>query len=231
MKKILVIFLTLTLLVTLTGCTSKNSDAYKFKEEYESINGKINEKTSKENRTLSIDKDNPFIYSTAEEIAEKMDNKETFIVYFGFKDCPWCRSVIEELIKVAKDKEVETIYYVDVKEIRDVKEVDEEGNIKTITEGTKGYNQLLERMNDVLKDYNLKKDDEEIETGEKRIYAPNVVAVSNGKAIQLETGISEKQKDAYQELTDKMKKETYNKFKCLITCLEEASTTCQKDMC
>lgn len=231
MKKILVLFLTLTLLVTLTGCTSKNSDAYKFKEEYESINGKINEKTSKENRTLSIDKDNPFIYSTAEEIAEKMDNKETFIVYFGFKDCPWCRSVIEELIKVAKDKEVETIYYVDVKEIRDVKEVDEEGNIKTITEGTKGYNQLLERMNDVLKDYNLKKDDEEIETGEKRIYAPNVVAVSNGKAIQLETGISEKQKDAYQELTDKMKKETYNKFKCLITCLEEASTTCQKDMC
>ena len=76
-----------------------------------------------------------------------------------------------------------------------------------------------------------KKDDEEIETGEKRIYAPNVVAVSSGKAIQLETGISEKQKEAYQELTDKMKKETYNKFKCLINCLEEASTTCQKDMC
>lgn len=231
MKKILILFLTLTLLVTLTGCTNKKSDAYKFKEEYESINGEINEKTSKENRTLSIDKNNPFIYSTAEEIVEKMDNKETFIVYFGFKDCPWCRSVIEELIKVAKDKEIETIYYVDVKEIRDVKELDEEGNIKTTTEGTEGYNQLLERMNDILKDYNLKKDDEEIETGEKRIYAPNVVAVSNGKAIQLETGISEKQKDAYQELTDKMKKETYNKFKCLITCLEEASTTCQKDMC
>lgn len=231
MKKILILFLTLTFLVTLTGCTNKKSDAYKFKEEYESINGEINEKTSKENRTLSIDKNNPFIYSTAEEIVEKMDNKETFIVYFGFKDCPWCRSVIEELIKVAKDKEIETIYYVDVKEIRDVKELDEEGNIKTTTEGTEGYNQLLERMNDILKDYNLKKDDEEIETGEKRIYAPNVVAVSNGKAIQLETGISEKQKDAYQELTDKMKKETYNKFKCLITCLEEASTTCQKDMC
>lgn len=231
MKKILAIILTLTLLITLTGCTNKKSDAYKFKEEYESINNEKNEKTGKENRKIVIDKENPFIYSTAEEIAEKMENKETFIVYFGFKDCPWCRSIIEELISAAKDNNVEKIYYVDVKEIRDVKELDEEGNVKTTIEGTKGYKQLLEKMNDVLKDYKLKKDDEEIETGEKRIYAPNVVAVSNGKAIQLETGISEKQKDAYQELTDKMKKETYNKFKCLITCLEEASTTCQKDMC
>ena len=231
MKKILAIILTLTLLITLTGCTNKNSDAYKFKEEYESINNEKNEKTGKENRKIVIDKENPFIYSTAEEIAEKMENKETFIVYFGFKDCPWCRSIIEELISAAKDNNVEKIYYVDVKEIRDVKELDEEGNVKTTIEGTKGYKQLLEKMNDVLKDYKLKKDDEEIETGEKRIYAPNVVAVSSGKAIQLETGISEKQKEAYQELTDKMKKETYNKFKCLINCLEEASTTCQKDMC
>jgi thiol-disulfide isomerase/thioredoxin len=234
MKKNLVLFLILTLLLTLTGCTSENkekTDAIKFKEEYESINGIVNEKSGKENRTLTIDKENPFIYSTAEEISKKMDNNETFIVYFGFKECPWCRSVLEELISAAKDKNVEKIYYVDVKEIRDVKEIDEEGNIKTTKEGSEGYNQLIEKMNDVLEEYKLKKDDEEIEVGEKRIYAPNVVAVSDGKAIQLETGISEKQKDGYQKLTDKMKKETYNKFKCLITCLEEASTTCQKDMC
>lgn len=232
MKKFITIILTLTLLLTLTGCTKneEKTDAIKFKEEYESVNNQDNGHGNK-HRELNISKDNPFIYSTAEEISQKMDNNESFIVYFGFKECPWCRSVLTELIKVAKDKEVETIYYVDVKDIRDVKEVDEEGNITTTKEGSKGYMELLEKMDSVLENYTLTKDEEKIDTGEKRIYAPNIVAVANGKAIQLETGISDKQKDGYQELTDKMKKETYNKFKCLINCLEEESTTCKKDMC
>ena len=232
MKKFITIILTLTLLLTLTGCTQEKeiTDATKFKEEYESVNNQDNGHGNK-HRELNISKDNPFIYSTAEEISQKMDNNESFIVYFGFKECPWCRSVLTELIKVAKDKEVETIYYVDVKDIRDVKEVDEEGNITTTKEGSKGYMELLEKMDSVLENYTLTKDEEKIDAGEKRIYAPNIVAVANGKAIQLETGISDKQKDGYQELTDKMKKETYNKFKCLINCLEEESTTCKKDMC
>jgi len=232
MKKFITIILTLTLLLTLTGCTQEKeiTDAIKFKEEYESVNNQDNGHGNK-HRELNISKDNPFIYSTAEEISQKMDNNESFIVYFGFKECPWCRSVLTELIKVAKDKEVETIYYVDVKDIRDVKEVDKEGNITTTKEGSKGYMELLEKMDSVLENYTLTKDEEKIDTGEKRIYAPNIVAVANGKAIQLETGISDKQKDGYQELTDKMKKETYNKFKCLINCLEEESTTCKKDMC
>ena len=234
MKKFIIIILSITLLLTLTGCTKEKeiTDALKFKEEYESINNQDNGYNGKKHREITIDEDNPFIYTTAEELSEKMNNKESFIVYFGFKDCPWCRSVIEQLVKVAKDNDVDKIYYVDVKEIRDTIGVDEEGNLNTTKEGSKGYKELIEKMRDVLDDYKVKNSDgEEIETGEKRIYAPNVVAVSKGEAIQLETGISKEQKDGYQELTDKMKKETYNSFKCLITCLEEASTTCQKDMC
>jgi len=234
-KKILVIILTLAILVTLTGCTKKEitkTDAIKFKEEYESLNGTKNESNGKEYRTISIDEDNPFIYSTAEEISKKIDNKETFIVYFGFKECPWCRSVLEELVEVAKKNNIEKIYYVDVKEIRDVKEINEDGNINTTKEGTEGYNSLIEKMSNVLEDYTLtNENDEKIEVGEKRIYAPNVVAISNGKALQLETGISKKQTDGYQELTEEMKKETYNSFKCLIKCIEEDQTTCKKDMC
>ena len=229
MKKYLIVLFLLVILLGVTGCKS-NKYALEFKEEYESINNQDNGYKNR-HRELSISEDNPFVYSTAEEISKKMDDKETFIVYFGFKECPWCRSVLTELIKVAKDKEVETIYYVDVKDIRDVKEVDEEGNITTTKEGSKGYMELLEKMDSVLENYTLTKDEEKIDAGEKRIYAPNIVAVANGEAIQLETGISEKQTDGYQKLTDKMKKETYNKFKCLINCLEEESTTCKKDMC
>ncbi|MBQ6323401.1 MAG: hypothetical protein IJI22_01035 [Bacilli bacterium] len=230
MKKLLTTFLVLLSIFLLTGCVDKNSDAYKFKTEYESMNGEKSQ-SGKEYRTLKIDNDNPFVYSTTKEIVEMMDNKETFIVYFGFKECPWCRSVLEQLIKAAKDNNVEKIYYVDVKEIRDVKEL-VNGEIKTTKEGDSSYMTLIEKMSDVLDDYTLTNDNnEKIEVGEKRIYAPNVVAISKGKAIQLETGISDELTDPYMELTTKIKKYAYNKFKCLITCLEEASTTCQKNSC
>ena len=230
MKRVLLTTVIILSLFLLTGCVDKTTDAYKFKEEYESINNKDNGHGNKY-RELNIPVDNPFIYQTPEELLERVDKKETFIVYFGFKECPWCRSILEELINSAKDKNVDKIYYVDVKDIRDVKELDDENNIITTKEGNKAYMELVERFSEVLSDYTLTKDNEKISTGEKRIYAPNIIAVSNGKAIQLEEGLPEDFTDPYSKLTDKVKKYTYNKFKCLFKCLEEASITCQKDMC
>ena len=230
MKRVLLTTVIILSLFLLTGCVDKTTDAYKFKEEYESINNKDNGHGNKY-RELNIPVDNPFIYQTPEELLERVDKKETFIVYFGFKECPWCRSILEELINSAKDKNVDKIYYVDVKDIRDVKELDDENNIITTKEGNKAYMELVERFSEVLSDYTLTKDNEKISTGEKRIYAPNIIAVSNGKAIQLEEGLPEEFTDPYSKLTDKVKKYTYNKFKCLFKCLEEASITCQKDMC
>lgn len=232
MKKIISILLIVVLMISVTGCVISNDikDSEKFKEEYESQNGKKS-KSGKENRKVSIPEDNPFVYTTAEEISKKMDNKETFIVYFGFSTCPWCRSIIEELIKCAKDSKVDKIYYVDVLDIRDTKEIDEEGNIKTTKEGTKGYKELIDKMSNVLSNYTTTKEGEEISLEEKRIYAPNVIAVVNGKATKLEEGISEELKDPYMELTEEMKKYTYNSFKCIFKCLEEAETVCTSKAC
>jgi len=233
MKKIISILLIVVLMISVTGCVISNDikDSEKFKEEYESQNGKKS-KSGKENRKVSISEDNPFVYTTAEEISKKMDNKETFIVYFGFSTCPWCRSIIEELIKCAKDSKVDKIYYVDVLDIRDTKEIDEEGNIKTTKEGTKGYKELIDKMSNVLSDYTTTTEEgEEISLEEKRIYAPNVIAVVNGKATKLEEGISEELKDPYMELTEEMKKYTYNSFKCIFKCLEEAETVCTSKAC
>lgn len=230
MKKIEIIVIAIISLFLLTGCVDKNSDAYKFKEEYESINNQDNGHGNKY-RELSIPNDNPFIYQTPEELLERVNNNESFVVYFGFKECPWCRSILEQLIKSAKDKNVETIYYVDVKEIRDVKEIDDNGNITTTKEGNAAYMELVEKFSNVLSDYTLTKDDQKISAGEKRIYAPNIIAVSKGKAIQMEEGLPEDFTDPYSKLTDKVKKYTYNKFKCLFKCLEEEQNTCQKDMC
>ena len=230
MKKIEVIVIVLISLFLLTGCVDKTTDAYKFKKEYESINNKDNG-FGKKYRSLNISNDNPFIYQTPEELLERVNNKETFIVYFGFSECPWCRSILEELIHAAKDKKVEKIYYVDIQNIRDIKETNSDGIITT-KEGNAAYMKLIESFSNVLSDYTIMNDnDEKLNTGEKRIYAPNVVVVSHGNAVQMEEGISKDLKDPYDKLTSKMKKYTYNKFKCLITCFEEEQTTCKKDMC
>ena len=219
--------------LVITGCTNNKtvkSDSEKFREEYTSLNGQKSE-SGKTIRSIEIPKDNPFVYATAEEIVDKIEKKESFIVYFGFPKCPWCRSVLEQLIKVAQDKEVETIYYVDVYDIRDIKEIDDDGNVKTTRGGSEGYQRLLVLLENVLDDYTLTVEEEELNLGEKRIYAPNVVAISKGKAIQLETGISDELKDPYGKLSSKVKKYAYNKFKCLMDCLEEENTTCQKNSC
>lgn len=233
MKKVFLMAITCIALLTITGCFNKeNDDAKKFKDEYESINNKVNNDTNKKNRELNISKDNPFVYATADEIVNKINKKESFVVYFGFKDCPWCRSILEELISSAKDNNIETIYYVDVKNIRDELEVLENGEIVTTKEGDKAYLKLIDKLASVLESYSLTdKDGNSVDSHEKRIYAPNVVSISKGEALQMETGISDDLKDPYGKLTDKMKKYSYNKFKCLFDCLEEDSNTCQKNSC
>ena len=47
----------------------------------------------------------------------------------------------------------------------------------------------------------------------------------------METGISDELKDPYSKLTKKIKKYAYNKFKCVLECIEEESTVCVKDKC
>ena len=231
MKKILTLLLIICISVSLSGCSKKQSDSLKFKKEYESINGEKS-KSGKEYRTLNISKDNPFIYTTADNIVKKMNKKETFIVYFGFSTCPWCRSIIEELINCAKDYNVDKIYYVDVLDIRDTKEIKDNGEIETTKEGTKGYKELLSKMDNVLENYTIKNEnDEEIKLDEKRIYAPNVVAVVDGKAEKLQDGISDDLTDPYMELTTKIKKDTHNKFKCIFECLEKEESMCTKKSC
>ncbi len=193
-----------------------SQDCIQFKKEYESLNNTINSNDQKI-REISIPKKNPFVYKEASDIVTMIQNEETFLVYFGFPSCPWCRSILPTLIDVSKDYKVDTIYYVDVKEIRDTIVLDEENHPVTEKEGTSSYYQLLDLLGDILKDYTVKDSDgNPIATGEKRISAPNVVSVVKGKAISMTTGISEKQTNGYMTLTEDMLKDTYQKFETLV---------------
>lgn len=204
MKKLIVLLL---LLILVLGCT-KNS-ALKFKSDYESLNGKES-KSGKIHRTVNIDKNNPFIEISPEELLKKIEKGETFYVYFGDKLCPWCRSVIEKAIEIANRKGIKKVYYVAIWDdegnevLRDKYELKDNELVKTI-EGTKTYYKLLEHFGRVLSNYTLKDTDGNIiETGEKRIYAPNFIYVKNGVSVKLTEGISENQKDPREELTTKI---------------------------
>lgn len=233
-KKVVVASIIVLIVAILIGLLYINkvhsTDSYKFKKEYEKLNNQKNE-SGKTIRKLSIPTNNLIKYSTAKEIVKKIENKETFIVYFGFAECPWCRSVINNLIQAAKNKNVDTIYYVDVENIRDIKEL-KDGKVTTTKKGDKHYLELLKKLDNVLTDYTLTDDDnKEVKTGEKRIYAPNVVAVVNGKAEDLESGISKKEKDPYMKLTEAMNKESTKKFECLMKCLEKSNVCTTKTSC
>lgn len=236
MKKSLTIVLILVFTLILTACgieRDEKSDAIRFKEEYEKLNGVKQEKNGKTIRTIQIDEDNPFVYKSAGDIIKMINDKKTFAVYFGFSDCPWCRSVVPTLSEVATDLGIKEIYYVDVKDIRDELEVLENGDIATKKKGSKDYLELLNLLGNVLEDYKLTDSDGNyVDTDEKRIYAPNVVTIVSGKAEKMDSGISEDLSDPYMKITKKIKKNTYNKFKCILDCVvENNNNTCSSKAC
>lgn len=201
MKKILLVLL---IAFMLFGCTTNEvTDAKRFKEEYESLNGTTREKDGQTIRSIEIDKDNPMVYITAEDLVQKMKDNESFVVYFGFNDCPWCRSVIPYMIDVAKSKNIETVYYVDVKDIRDQYELDGQEPVKT-KEGSKGYNEILELMDNVLDEYMLYGENFEVDGFSKRIYAPNFVVVKKGEAVFMNECTSTLEEDPYMELSEEI---------------------------
>ena len=155
MKKKLFVLTLIVLLIC--GCTSRS--ATEFKKEYEALNG-VENANGKKHREISIDKDNPFEKVSAEEVVDKIENKETFYVYFGDELCPWCRSVIEMFIKIAKENKVKKVYYVKIWDeegnevIRDKYEYKDGELIKSF-EGTTSYKKLLEYFDSVLSNYTL----------------------------------------------------------------------------
>ncbi len=190
--------------ILLSSCRNNNDSL--FKNEYESLNG---EGTYRE---VNIPNDNPYIVSSSEDVLNKIDSNDTFYLYFGFAKCPWCRSVIEKSIEVAKDKGIKEIYYVDVYDMRDTYEL-EDGNPIRTKEGSEGYYKLLDKLSDMLPYYTLiDSNNNTIEVGEKRIYAPTFIYVKEGRAVKTTDGISDKQTDSHMELTIELLKDETDKF-------------------
>ena len=72
-------------------------------------------------------------------------------------------------------------------------------------------------MDEVLDPYYLiSEDDKKIDTKEKRLMAPTVVAIKDGKIVDIHVGTVESQENGYDDLSIEQQEELQNRFMELI---------------
>ena len=187
-KKMMIGIIAALTVVSLGGCSLFGSDSYsedglRFKEEYAELNGEIHERTGRPFQEVLISEDNPIQYATAEEIIDLIENG-TGVIYFGFPQCPWCRTAVPALLEAAEIAGIETILYLNMTYERDIRVIDEDGDIIIEREGTAGYQRIQALLYEYLMPYILTDEDgNEVDTGERRIYVPFVVVIRNGQVV------------------------------------------------
>lgn len=190
-------------------CTTEETDAIKFKREYEEYNNK-NYDNGKEYFNVTLASKNPFKY-IKEEDAVKFLKEGTGVIYFGFPQCPWCRSLVPYLEKVAKDYGIDTIYYLNIVDIRDTYKVEDKKAVVD-KKGTDGYYAILDALKEYLTDFTITDEKgKKYSTGVKRLYAPTTVVVKKGKVVGFNEGTVDSQakfvalnEDEIKELKNKL---------------------------
>lgn len=233
-KLILIVIIVLAVLA-LGGCVYSiinkenkvSEDAIKFRDEYTELNGEFIESIGKSYVNVTLNDTNTIKYVTEKEAVELLD-EGTGVIYFGFSTCPWCRSLVSTLAKVAEE-ENETIYYLDILDIRSAFEL-KDGKLNKIKDGSKSYYEILDELENELEDFILTDEaGNKFDTKEKRLYAPTLVAFNDGDVTGFHVGTVESQESGFDELNDKQIKELEKIVKDLINSKE--NEVCTKDKC
>ncbi len=151
------------------------TDAVHFKNEFEAYN------ELDDYLDVDIPEDNPFVYKTPKQILDILKN-ERAVVFFGYASNSASRAIIKPLLEVAGEYDLDTIYYVDIKDIRDEYVHGDSIMPDKTKEGTQGYYDLVKFLGKSLEKYYVR--DEylnQYDTTVRRIFAPTVVAVNEGK--------------------------------------------------
>ena len=225
MKKLIVFFFIFTLFFTV-ACNGREdelrADEKKFKEEYESINGKKRGESTI--MPISIADHNRMKYIDSDEVIRILEGKSG-VIYFGFPQCPWCRNIVPVLIDAGEEADLDVIYYANLSSERDKKER-KDGEIVTIEEGSQKYKKIIQHLREHLGVYEGLEDDTIF-----RLYFPTVLFVKNGKVESVHIGTVDSHKDPYKALTSKQEKELKNIYRKGITKVQsltcDTNKTCQ----
>lgn len=144
----------------------KKEESVRFKQELESLN--------KSNKVpVQIPDNARIVYATEQDVLEI----ENGIVLFGWPSCPWFRNAIAPLLEFAQEEKA-TIYYLNIHDIRDLKEKDKAGKVTTTKAGSPGYEAILAKFHDILNPYTAVGID-----SIRRISSPTVLFIEKGKGV------------------------------------------------
>lgn len=177
-----------------------------FREELFKIrtNIKDSERFFQDYNKVSVD--NVYKFVTAEQAIELFKAEEA-VIFFGFKECIWCQEYAPILNDYAKQNNIETIYYVDIKQDR--------------ANNTEQYQRLVK-----LLEKHLASDD----NGQKRIYVPDVYFVSEGQIVghnnDTSTQVGADIEEYYEQNGANLKEKLDQLFKKLNTTCDDSGKGC-----
>jgi len=158
-RKRLVMLLSIIILVLSFALIYLNTDLFRKTSVGDVIDNNVSDNIRFYRDYTSVDMNNIYYYATYDEVIEVL-TKGTGIVFFGFPACPYCQVYAPVLDEVARERSVDKIYYLNIKDMRE-QETDE-------------YNRLVEILDKYL---------ETDENGKKRIYVPDAYFVKDGKIV------------------------------------------------
>ena len=201
------------------------TDAEKFKQEFEELNGLPSEVKDVNYLEVNISDDNPMVYKSGKEILDVLKNEDAYI-FFGYPNDPYCRNAIEILLEAAKEKNIKTIYYVNILNIRDSYEFNGSIIPEQTKKGTDAYYEILKFFGDKLFEFYVKDEEGNMyDTGVKRLYASTIIAVSKNKLEYMHVNTVESQEDPYSVLTDEQKEELLDLYKDLFSTFDNEVCT------
>lgn len=174
----------------------KNEEAVRFKQELEGLNT-----TNKV--TVHIPDSARIVYATEQDVLEL----ENGIVLFGWPSCPWFRNAITPLLEFAAEEKA-TIYYLNIHDIRDVREKNKDGKVVTVNAGSPGYEAILSRFHDILNPYKALGID-----SIKRISSPTVLFIEKGKGVHKVVSTVASQTDPKIKLDSAQRQELKQRYR------------------
>ena len=143
-----------------------------------------------------------------EEDALQLLESGTGVLIFEFPECPWCRNMMPVVNEAAKEMALSKLYTFNIREERNQITLGDDGALVTVNEGTEFYRKVLELLGESASVYDGL-NDESI----RRIYAPTVFVIENGKVLSSHVSTVDSQSDPFIPLTDAQHQELLDIYK------------------
>lgn len=208
MRKLKIILLLSFILLSLIGCKTDDikTDNIRFKEEYESINGQLNE-SGKTITTIEIDENNSVKYIEQQEVIDSLING-THVIYFGWPECSWCRRALPVLIDAVNQYPGMRIYYFSIKQAREDYENGVESQLAAL------YKEVSKVL--LMSEVDFSKISEVDDNGVLKIVASMLIFVKDGEVIGAHRRTVESHFDSYEELTKEQIAELKDIYDCYL---------------